>query len=264
MIRAYRAELAKLLRRRVLTVTASVALLFGVAAPALVLAAVEPAGEVGGQPGRALTVEALSQAGGGTEVFRTATAFAGTFVFVVFVALVAAEFSRGTIRTMLLRQPRRLRLLAGKLAALVSFAAVALAFAEVVTWVAALLQAPGAGVVTDAWTSLPALGAGLADFAAVLVWVTGYAVLGTAVAVLVRSVPLALAIGIAWAGPVEHLLQDAWSPANRLFPGLLLEAFVAGGTAEVTASRALASIALYIAVAGVATSVVFTRRDIVA
>ena len=62
----------------------------------------------------------------------------------------------------------------------------------------------------------------------------GYALLGMAVAVLVRSVPVALAIGIAWAGPFEHLLQDAWDPAQRFFPGLLLEAFVAGGTSDVS------------------------------
>lgn len=264
MIRAYRAELAKLRRRRVLIATASVTLVFSVAASALVLAAAEPAGEVAGRPGRAVTVEALSQAGGGTEVFRLATAFAGTFVFVVFVALMAVELSRGTIRTMLLHQPRRLRLLAGKLAALVSFAAVALALAEAVTWVAARLQAPGAGVVTDAWTSLAAVGAGLADFGAVLVWITGYAVLGTALAVLVRSVPLALAVGIAWAGPVEHLLQDAWAPASRLFPGLLLEAFAAGGTPDVAASQALASITLYTVVAAGTAAAVFARRDVVA
>ena len=263
MIRTYRAELAKLARRRVLVATASVTVVFSVVASALVLAAAEPAGQVAGRPGRAVTLEALSQAGGGTEVFRLATAFAGTFVFVVFVALMAVELSRGTMRTMLLHQPRRLRLLAGKLAALVTFAAVALALAEVVTWVAARLQAPGAAVVTDTWTSLAALRAGLADFAAVLVWVTGYAVLATALAVLVRSVPLALAVGIAWAGPLEHLLQDAWSPANRLFPGLLLEAFAAGGTAEVAASQAFASIALYTVVAGGTAAAVFARRDVV-
>jgi hypothetical protein len=42
-----------------------------------------------------------------------------------------------------------------------------------------------------------------------LFWITGYALLGMTVAVLVRSVPLALGIGIAWAGPVEHIIQDA-------------------------------------------------------
>ncbi|MDQ3574092.1 MAG: hypothetical protein M3404_04110 [Actinomycetota bacterium] len=42
-------------------------------------------------------------------------------------------------------------------------------------------------------------------------WVTGYAALATAVGVLVRSVPVALAVGIAWAGPFEHLVQEAWA-----------------------------------------------------
>jgi ABC-2 type transport system permease protein len=84
------------------------------------------------------------------------------------------------------------------------------------------------------------------------------------VAVLVRSVPLALGIGIAWAGPVEHILQDAWSPAERVFPGLLLEAFVAGGTTEVSASQALLSVALYVTLASAIAALTFARRDITA
>ena len=111
---------------------------------------------------------------------------------------------------------------------------------------------------------LAALGAAAADYGAVLLWITGYAVLGTTVAVLLRSVPLALGVGIAWAGPIEHLVQDAWAPANRLFPGLLLEAFVAGGTPEVTAGRALATVAAYAVAAAVLASVVFARRDVTA
>jgi ABC-type transport system involved in multi-copper enzyme maturation permease subunit len=176
----------------------------------------------------------------------------------------AAEFSRGTIRTMLLRQPQRVRLLGGKLAALLTFAGVTLAVAETLTWVAARLLAPGSDVATAAWTSSAAVGAAAVDFGAVLLWVTGYAVLGTTLAVLLRSVPLALAVGIAWAGPIEHLVQDAWGPANRLFPGLLLEAFVAGGTPEVTAGRALVTVAAYTVTAAVLASVVFSRRDVTA
>ena len=82
-----------------------------------------------------------------------------------------------------------------------------------------------------------------------LFWVGGYAVLGTALAILVRSVPAALAIGIAWAGPFEHLLQDAWDPAGRFFPGLLLEASVADGTSQVGATRAFLTVAVYVTVA---------------
>ena len=158
-------------------------------------------------------------------MFTTAVSFAGTFLFVVFVGAVAVEFSRGTFRTMLLHQPRRLRLLAGKMAGLLLFAAVVLAAAEALTWVAARLLAPSQDVATGDWISAAALGDALADYGSVLFWVTGYALLGMTLAVLVRSVPVALAIGIAWAGPFEHLLQDAWGPADRLFPGLLLEAF---------------------------------------
>ena len=260
MIRTYRAELTKLLRRRVLLVTAAVSALFAVGGSAIVLAAAEPAPGAG----RAPTLQSLGAAGGGTEIFRAAASFAGTFLFVVFVGTMAAEFSRGTMRTMLLRQPRRVSLLAGKLAALLTFAAATLAVTETLTWIAARVQAPGAGVETAAWQSAAALAAGVGDFGAVLVWITGYAVLGTTVAVLLRSVPLALAVGIAWAGPLEHLIQDAWSPASRLFPGLLLEAFAAGGTTEVTAARALATIAAYVVAAAAVASAVFARRDVTA
>jgi ABC-2 type transport system permease protein len=105
---------------------------------------------------------------------------------------------------------------------------------------------------------------GLADYGSVLVWISGYALLGMTLAVLVRSVPVALAIGIAWAGPVEHLLQDAWSPAHRVFPGLLLEEFVAGGTPGVSAATALATVTIYIVIAAVLAGAVFARRDMTA
>jgi ABC-2 type transport system permease protein len=132
-----------------------------------------------------------------------------------------------------------------------AFAAAVLAAAEVLT-----------DVETADWASVDALGQGVADYGAVLFWVSGYALLGTALAVLVRSVPIALAIGIAWAGPFEHLLQDAWDPAGRFFPGLLLEAFVAGGTSEVSATRALLTV--YVTAAAAVAGTVFARRDVTA
>jgi ABC-type transport system involved in multi-copper enzyme maturation permease subunit len=262
MIVAMKAELIKALRRRVLLVAGITTLLFSVGSAAIVLAAAEPAG----QPvsGRGVTVASLSGAGGGSDIFTTAVSFAGTFLFVVFVGVVAVEFSRGTFRTMLMYQPRRLRLLAGKTAGLLAFGAAVLAATEVLTWTAALLLGPTQDVATSNWLTADALVQGLEDYGSVLFWMSGYAVLGTALAVLVRSVPIALAIGIAWAGPFEHLLQDAWGPAGRFFPGLLLEAFAAGGTSEVSASRALLTVALYVAAAAAIAGTVFAKRDVTA
>jgi ABC-2 type transport system permease protein len=82
--------------------------------------------------------------------------------------------------------------------------------------------------------------------------------------VVVRSVPLSLAIGIAWAGPFEHIVQDAWGAATRFFPGLLLEAFVAGGTSDVSAERALETVAVYLAIAAAIAGTTFARRDVTA
>src|SRR5262249_32359677 len=261
MIAALRAELVKLRRRRVLMVTAATTIAFSVGSAAIILASAERSGN---PRDRGVTIESLSEAGGGTEVFTTAVSFAGRLLVVVFVGAVAVEFSRGTFRTMLLYQPHRLRLLAGKMAALLAFAAVVLAAAEALTWAAARLLAPSHGVATGAWISAAAVGDACADYGSVLFWVTGYALLGMTLAVLVRSVPIALAIGIAWAGPFEHLLQDAWGPAQRVFPGLLLEAFVAGGTSEVSASRALLTVTAYILIAAAIAATTFARRDITA
>jgi hypothetical protein len=263
MTRTFRAELGRLLRRRVLVGTAVSILVFAIGGAAIVMQAAAPAATARGQ-GVRLTVESLSGAGGGTEVFRFAVAFAGTLTFVVFVGVLALEFSRGTFRTMLLRQPRRIRLLAGKLGAMLAFTAGVLAVTEVVMWIAALVEAPAFGISTAAWTGVDALGSALADLGTVVLWAAGYATLGLMVAVLLRSVPLALAVGIAWAGPMEHLLADAWSPAQRWFPGLLLEAVGQGGTAEVSFTRALLSALAYAAIAAVVSGVVFNRRDVTA
>jgi ABC-2 type transport system permease protein len=259
MIAALRSELVKLRRRRVLIVTAVTTLVFSVGSAAIVLASASGRAD---PSGRGLTFAELADAGGGSEVFTTAVSFAGTFLFVVFVGAVAVEFSRGTFRTMLLHEPRRLRLLSGKMAGLLVFAAVVLAVAEIITWITARLLAPSQDVATGAWVSAAALDDALTDYASVLYWVTGYAVLGMMVAVLVRSVPLALGIGIAWAGPVEHILQDAWSTAERIFPGLLLEEFVAGGTSEVSASRAFLTVTAYVLIAAIIAATSFARRDV--
>ncbi len=64
---------------------------------------------------------------------------------------------------MLLRQPLRIRLLAGKLAALLTFAAMLLAATEIVMWLSALVLAPG-DASTGAWTGLQALGSAVTDF----------------------------------------------------------------------------------------------------
>jgi ABC-2 type transport system permease protein len=263
MSASFRAEWERLSQRRLLLASAVLVVVCAVGGTVLVLSAAEPAREAA--PGAlSPTIESLSSSGGGTEVFRSAAALGGTLTFIVFVGLFALEYSRGTYRTMLLHQPGRIALLAGKLAGMLAFAAIVLAALEVAMSVAALLLASAFDVSTAHWTTVDALGSALGDYAMVMLWVTGYAVFGMTVAILVRSVAPALAIAVAWAGPFEHLVDRAWSPARDYFPGLLLEAVGAGGTGGVSATHAALAAGAYIVLFALLTATVFSRRDITA
>jgi ABC-2 type transport system permease protein len=258
----FRAELLKLRRRRVAVAVIASAIAFAALATTVVFLSAAGPGERGAA--RGTTIADLSQAGGATEAFATGASFIGILVLVLFIANVAGEFSQGTFRTLLMRQPRRVGLLAGKMAALLVFAAVVLGLTEILTVVASAAIAPSQDVATGSWFGLDGLGQAAGDYGRALLGVIAWASLGMALAMFVRSIPVALGIGIVWSGPLEHLTQDAWSAAGQWFPGLLLEALAAGGTDEVSVGRALATVGVYVAIAVSAAALVFARRDITA
>jgi ABC-2 type transport system permease protein len=261
MIRSFKAELVKLRRSLLSMVAMAGALAFAViSSTAVFLSATQT--ETPGD--RGATIASLGEAGGATEAFALGVSFTGLVVLVLFIANFAGEFSQGTIRTLLMRQPRRLGLLGGKMAALLVFVAGVLALAEVLTAGASAALAPSQDVATDSWFGLDALGQAAGDYATALLVVASWALLGTAIALFVRSIPVALGIGIVWAGPFEHIIQDSWTSADRWFPGLLLESLAVGGTDEVAFGRALALVAVYVPVAASAAALVFVRRDVTA
>ncbi|HKG04059.1 MAG TPA: ABC transporter permease [Conexibacter sp.] len=260
MICMFEAELLKLSRRRVTLATVAGTLAFAVlAATAVFLSATGP-----GEPSapRGTSVESLAQAGGATEAFAIGASFAGILVLVLFIANVAGEISQGTFRTLLMREPRRIALLAGKMAALLAFVAGVLAFAEILTVAASTAIAPTQDVSTASWFGVDGLGAAAADYGSALAGLTAWALLGMALAIFVRSIPIALAIGIVWSGPFEHLLHDAWIGAGEWFPGLLLETLISGGGNGASVTRALVLVAVYVCVAAGAAGIVFARRDV--
>jgi ABC-type transport system involved in multi-copper enzyme maturation permease subunit len=263
MIRTFKAELLKLRRRRILVAAAVGALAFAVITTTAVLLSAEASGSQ--PPGRGgATLESLGEPGGAAEAFSTGASFTGILVLVLFIANFAGEFSQGTFRTLLMRQPRRIGLLAGKMAALLVFAAAVLALAAALSLVASLAVAPTQDISTASWLTLDGLAELAEGYGTALVGVAAWASLGAALAVLVRSGPIALGIGIAWSGPIEHLTMDFWNGAAQWFPGLLLEALAAGGSADVSLSHALPVLAVYVTAAVGAAAITFQRRDLTA
>ncbi|MGH9165159.1 MAG: ABC transporter permease, partial [Acidimicrobiales bacterium] len=188
----------------------------------------------------------------------------GFLVFVTVIALLAGEFSGGTFRALVLREPHRLRVVVGKLAGIMVVAAGVVATAEVLTFAVSLGLAPTRDVATGAWFSVAGLGAGLRDYATVLAGLAGWAVFGTTLGVIFRSAPLALAVGFAWAGPFEHIVSESWRGAYKVFPGLVLESVIRGGSSDLGIGRAVPTALAYVAVAAVVTMILVSRRDVTA
>ena len=261
MIGVIRAEWLKLTRKRVAIATAVVLTLAVAGVTGAVFAIAEPGGNAAFS--RLPTLEELAAAGGGTEAFSLGASFLGIFVFVLFAANWSGEFSQATFRSLLLQQPRRASVLVGKYTGLLAYLAGLLAVAAAGTWVASLVAAPIVGVAMAKWFTIDAVAEHTSAYANALIGLGAWATFGMALGVLIRSTPIALGVGIAWAGPFEHITQEVWSAASGLYPGLLIEALALGGTPEAPYSRVILLTSLYVGLAILAALLSFRRRDIV-
>jgi ABC-2 type transport system permease protein len=265
MIRSLHAELLKLRRPAVLYGAVGSMLGFALLATILTYAtasstAAGPA-PVGGAS-LTSTVAQLGQPGGLTRGFAIAAGFIGLLVFVLFTTSMTSEYSLGTIRVLLIRQPRRARLLTGKLLALLVCVAVALLAAELISGAAAVALAHARGIPTAGWFTMTGLRHVAGDYANAMLTATAFGTVGITLGTLVRSTPIALGIGLAWLGPLEHISQLGWSGAAHWFPGLLFDAIATGGTTDTPYQRALIAALVYTALALTAGIVSFTRRDV--
>lgn len=261
MTSVIRGELATLVRRRVLVAAGVATTVFVVVTVLSVFLSAEPAAGPLAQE-RTATLESLADSGGGTEAFSRGIGFFGLFVLVAFVARFAGEFSHGTLRTLLMKEPRRLRLVLGKMVALLAFMAATLLVAEALTFIASVSIAPGQHVDTAAWYSLDGLGGAAGDYAVALVGAAAWGLYGMTLGLLLRSMPIAIGVAIAWAGPLENITAQSWQATARWFPGLQLQALAAGGISDVSSQRALLLTAIYVSMALAVGLLTLHRRDI--
>jgi ABC-type transport system involved in multi-copper enzyme maturation permease subunit len=262
MITIVKAELQRLVRRRFILMSIAGTFAFAIVAALAVFNSAQATGVASRRGGT--TLAALTGHGGATEAFAVGASFTGFFVFVTFIAMIATEFSGGTFRALVMRNPHRIQVIAGKLIGILVVAAAALAMAEVWTVLASMVMAPAKDIATHDWFSITSLGDAIRDYATVFGGVVGWAVFGTMLAVVFRSAPLALGVGFAWAGPFENIISRSWSTGYRVFPGQVLASLIEGGTAELGLSRAVLTASVYAAIAATIALVLVSRRDVTA
>lgn len=263
MNRAYRAELLKLRRPATLAAIGLVAAL-SVLATSLTFALAKTGAPKIDDNGFTESLGSLARPGGLTAGFVGAMTLAGLLVFVVLIVSMTSEYGQGTLRTVLVTQPRRGAWLAGKLGALLTVVTAAVLVALATSVATALIAAQIRGVDTSAWFTADALTTGAGNFLNALLAATFYASAGVALGVLVRSTAVALAVGVAWTFPLEHIIQGSWAGATHVFPGLLFSSLALGGVPDAGYRTALFAGLAYAVGALAIAFTSFSRRDVTA
>ncbi|HEX4715599.1 MAG TPA: ABC transporter permease, partial [Ktedonobacteraceae bacterium] len=109
-------------------------------------------------------------------------------------ANLAAEWTQGTLRNLLVRESHRLRWLAGKMLAVVLFVLLSMLLTLVISSVFIFLLAQGQGIQTTAWTSAEGMRIFLEFVGNEVLCLIGFSAMGMLIAVLTRSVVAAVGI----------------------------------------------------------------------
>jgi ABC-2 type transport system permease protein len=217
--------------------------------------------------GNRITREMLQLADGFTIGFNSANGLLGLVALSVFAAQTAQEYTYGTLRNLLVRQPRRVRLLIGKYFSMVTFALLSVLISAATATGLALALSGRAKVVTDAWFTSDGKIAMAHSIVNVLISTIGYGTIGMILGLIFRSPISSISIGTAYMLVVESIITIAWKPTSNWMPGSLLSVVATGGApigAEnvPTYSQALLRVGLYLIGASLITATLFKRRDV--
>ena len=217
--------------------------------------------------GMRITREVLQLSSGLSLGFSNSAGLLGLVALCVFAAQTAQEYTYGTLRNLLVRQPRRLTLLIGKYLSMVTFALITVVVSAVTSIGIAFALSGRAKVVTDAWVTTDAQSALVHTFINVLISTIGYGTVGMILGLLLRSPISAISIGVAWLLVIESIVAIAWSPSGNWMLGQLLSVISSGGAPigmsdAPSYSQAVIRVVIYLATASVAVGWLFRKRDV--
>jgi ABC-type transport system involved in multi-copper enzyme maturation permease subunit len=212
--------------------------------------------------GRVISREVLALASGGVQGFANVGGFLGIIALCVFAAQTAQEYTYGTLRNLLVRQPSRMKILFGKLISMIIFALVMITISAVISIGTSAILAPTVDVSTELWFSSAGIEFIYTTFINVTISVVGYGIIGMVLGLLLRSPISAISLGVLWLLIVETLLIAVKNSLQSWMPGYQLSTIASGGTTDVTYSHALAVGGAYVALGALVASILFVRRDV--
>ena len=217
--------------------------------------------------GERITREILELSSGVSIGFSNSAGLLGLVALCVFAAQTAQEYTYGTLRNLLVRQPRRIQLLIGKYLSMFTFAVTTVVVSALTSVSVAFALSGRAKVSTAAWTTSDARSALIHTFVNVLISTIGYGTVGMILGLLLRSPISSISIGIGWLLVVESIIAIAWKTSSKWMPGQLLSVVSSGGTPigmtdALSYSQALIRVTLYLVGASIIVGWLFKRRDV--
>ena len=261
MFNVVKAELRKLRRPTLFFGTMGAAIFFtGLITSFIYLMIDSPQGN--GDRGRSISREVLALASGSVNGFASVGGFLGIIALCVFAAQTAQEYTYGTLRNLLIRQPGRMKILIGKLISMVLFGLVMISIAAVISIAISYILAPGANVSTDLWFTSAGLEAIFTTFVNVTISVVAFGIIGMVLGLLLRSPISAISIGVLWLLIIENLIGAVKPVTLDWMPGNQLSTIAQGGSPDVSYSHALILGTLYVFVGSIVAATLFSRRDV--
>jgi ABC-type transport system involved in multi-copper enzyme maturation permease subunit len=212
--------------------------------------------------GRQVGREVLNLASGSVFGFASVGGLLGIIALCVFAAQTAQEYTYGTLRNLLVRQPGRLRILLGKLIAMKIFALILVFISALVSIAISLLLAERAKVTTDLWFTAEGYQAIGQNLLNVSISVIYFGIVGMVLGLLLRSPISAISIGVLWLLIIENLIGAVKPETLDWMPGNQLATIAQGGTPELSYSHALTLGTSYVFLGAIVAAILFSRRDV--
>ena len=261
MFRVVLAELRKLRRPTLVLGTLGAALFFSALITSFLFLLIDdPDGN--GDRGRQIGREVLVLASGSVTGFSSVGGLLGLIALCVFAAQTAQEYTYGTLRNLLVRQPGRIRILAGKLIAMKIFALIMIAISAAVSIGISYFLSDRAKVSTDLWFTSDGVHEIGKTLLNVSISVVYFGIVGMVLGLLLRSPISAISIGVLWILIIENLLGAVKPVFLDWMPGSQLTTIAQGGSPDISYSHALTLGSSYVFVGAIVATVLFTRRDV--
>jgi ABC-type transport system involved in multi-copper enzyme maturation permease subunit len=261
MINVIRAELTKLRRPSLsLSTIAAVTFVTGLVTSLLFLLVDSPEGN--GERGTRISREVLELSSGISISFSNSAGLLGIVALCIFAAQTAQEYTYGTLRNLLVRQPSRMKILIGKLISMKFFAIFMVTISAVLALTGSYFLAGIMDISTSAWFSTEARAAVLRGFINVVISTIGFGIFGMIMGLLFRSPITAISVGVIWNLIIEGLLSVFVTDLERFFPGQLLSVVAQGGSTEISYQYALLVSYSFLLSGLLLVAILFKKRDV--